>query len=635
MDFSFPPGAHGTGTYNTIGTGTGWSAMARIVREIDEQKIQNYKDDIDTILVFAGLFSAVMTAFLVESYHNLSQDPTQVMVLLMRQLTMQTHSYTMNGGFLNSTAPPLPAIPEFTPTTNAIRVNVLWFASLTLSLVSASFSILVKQWLQEYLSGEFTSPQARIRIRHFRYPGLDHWKVFEIAAALPLLLQLSLALFFVGLCFFTADVHNTVGHTTLPLVAAWAFLFLIVSLAPALSPRCPYKTRLLKSTMQALRKDILRIILWMKNMHAKDIRPLAKVSGSWSYQLLAYNEADVAGTEENDVEIFISVDSIQTDEQLLRAMWDAFQQTTPQFPEAYAFITKVIENRSSISRVIDTGHVADVDQNLDLKRIPKRTVPFILKITSETLRKELDRRSSSAALEPHTEWSPEMKGCLYLLLSETDADIPEAVHQLFLFILDDQVRRRALFQAFTYLAPPPDSFSRVLARLQPAITRANGDNLLDILASLMRSIFCSSPEHSHAALIDVVKDHLDSNSSQHVSAMVKLLMSLTKNALVSMKRGIPSWTTDSRTFLFQLYALDAAASDQCRADSIVEFVRFFRLDWTNLPLIFKPMFSMYDTRCKLIQESAREASIQAAVTASPSGEDASFWTIVIHPYVIL
>lgn len=26
--------------------------MARIVREIDEQKIQNYKDDIDTILVF-------------------------------------------------------------------------------------------------------------------------------------------------------------------------------------------------------------------------------------------------------------------------------------------------------------------------------------------------------------------------------------------------------------------------------------------------------------------------------------------------------------------------------------------------------------------------------------------------------
>ncbi|KAI0826297.1 hypothetical protein BC629DRAFT_1578683 [Irpex lacteus] len=166
--------------------------MANLVRELDEQKIQSYKDDIDTILVFAGLFSAVMTAFLVESYHNLSQDPTQVMIFLMQQLATQTHSYTINNGFLNSTAPPLPIPQNSRPL-------------LTLSLVSASFSILVKQWLQEYLAGEYTSPQARVRIRHFRYPGLDDWKVFEIAAALPLVLQLSLALFFVGLCFFTAD----------------------------------------------------------------------------------------------------------------------------------------------------------------------------------------------------------------------------------------------------------------------------------------------------------------------------------------------------------------------------------------------------------------------------------------------
>lgn len=42
---------------NYEGFGTGWPAMARIVREIDEQKIQNYKDDIDTILVFVRFLS--------------------------------------------------------------------------------------------------------------------------------------------------------------------------------------------------------------------------------------------------------------------------------------------------------------------------------------------------------------------------------------------------------------------------------------------------------------------------------------------------------------------------------------------------------------------------------------------------
>jgi hypothetical protein len=35
-----------------LNVGTGWSAMARIVREVDAQKIQDCKEDIDTILVF-------------------------------------------------------------------------------------------------------------------------------------------------------------------------------------------------------------------------------------------------------------------------------------------------------------------------------------------------------------------------------------------------------------------------------------------------------------------------------------------------------------------------------------------------------------------------------------------------------
>ncbi|KAI0689393.1 hypothetical protein BC835DRAFT_1232096, partial [Cytidiella melzeri] len=227
-----------------------WSAMARIVREVDEQKVQDYKEDIDTILVFAGLFSAVMTAFLIESYQALIQDPSDVMIALMQQMVMQTQSYTFNSGFLNSTTPLNLQRPPFTPTINAVRVNVLWFASLVLSLISASFGILVKQWLREYLAGEYTSPQARLRVRHFRNPGLSDWKVFEIAGILPLLLQLSLALFLVGLCFFTAEVHNSVGHTTLPLVAGWAFLLIAASVAPVLSPRCPYKTTLLKSIMR-------------------------------------------------------------------------------------------------------------------------------------------------------------------------------------------------------------------------------------------------------------------------------------------------------------------------------------------------------------------------------------------------
>jgi hypothetical protein len=51
QDTVFPPNLQAaSGPY--ISVGTGWPAMARIVHEVDAQKIQDYKEDIDTILVF-------------------------------------------------------------------------------------------------------------------------------------------------------------------------------------------------------------------------------------------------------------------------------------------------------------------------------------------------------------------------------------------------------------------------------------------------------------------------------------------------------------------------------------------------------------------------------------------------------
>ncbi|KAI0791803.1 hypothetical protein C8Q75DRAFT_55090 [Abortiporus biennis] len=118
---------------------TGWSALSKITGEYDEEKVTNCKEDMDTLLVSAGLFSAVVTAFNVETYKML--------------YTTSTTSH-------------------MTPTFSAIRINVLWFSSLVFSLMTASLAMLVKQWLREYLAQECISPQERSRIRHFRHSGL-------------------------------------------------------------------------------------------------------------------------------------------------------------------------------------------------------------------------------------------------------------------------------------------------------------------------------------------------------------------------------------------------------------------------------------------------------------------------------
>lgn len=172
---------------------------------------------------------------------------------LLQQLVAK--NFTSGPGYMNSTNPS-PQLPPFEPPTWAIRVNVLWFTSLLLSLASASFGILVKQWLREYLAIDYAAPRERLRARQYRYPAMEDWKVFEIAAFLPLLLQLSLGLFFIGLCFFTAAVHQSIGRTTAPLVCAWVFLLFMMTIAPLFSPRCPFKTTFLKRALRAGRRYV-------------------------------------------------------------------------------------------------------------------------------------------------------------------------------------------------------------------------------------------------------------------------------------------------------------------------------------------------------------------------------------------
>ncbi|KAI0338529.1 hypothetical protein BDW22DRAFT_1459825, partial [Trametopsis cervina] len=225
----------------------GWAGVQSGVEEFDREEIQGYKEDMDALLVFIGLFSAVLAGFVAMSFSLLKADPADSMVYIMMGMSIQAASYTITGDFINSTAPAPTSLPPFVPTHNAIVVNILWTASLIVSLATASFAICVKQWLRGYTASTTSFALSKMRIRFFRRLALEDWDVLEIASALPLLLQMSLALFFVGLCYFTADIHPSVKNTAFPLVSAWAFFFITATILPIFSARCPYKTPALSS----------------------------------------------------------------------------------------------------------------------------------------------------------------------------------------------------------------------------------------------------------------------------------------------------------------------------------------------------------------------------------------------------
>ncbi len=307
----------------------------------------------------AGLFSAVISAFLVAAYPALQPNSSDVIVYTLQRLTAQTASYRFDGTTLTTTNVLPLTLPPSKPSGNAIRVNTLWFASLIVSLVAASFGMLVKQWLREFLAVGNPSPQARLRIRHHRAPQLESWKIYEIAATLPLLLQLSLALFFFGLCYFTAAIHTSIGYTTIPLVIGWILIFFTATLLPVFFPRCPYKTALLKVAAARLHRSMSQ---WARscwdrlagtNANLIDgLRAQVNRPPRWLWRVIDTlrqlpDEFRIVRDDDHDLDILASVDAIQANDELLAtAISEAVRSNPPGWTDALHFTVQLLVHRT-------------------------------------------------------------------------------------------------------------------------------------------------------------------------------------------------------------------------------------------------------------------------------------------------
>ncbi|KAF9258666.1 hypothetical protein L218DRAFT_1004715 [Marasmius fiardii PR-910] len=159
-----------------------------MVDEHDEDLVSGYREDINSLLVFAGLFSAVVTAFTVESCKWLQEDPPDTTVALIRELVQQGRGETPS--------PPKPFVASF----SVVLINTVWFLSLVLTLVDALFAILCKQWIRELKRpATTTSPENALALHWLRHESFKRWRVPSVISYLPILLEVALFLFFVGL----------------------------------------------------------------------------------------------------------------------------------------------------------------------------------------------------------------------------------------------------------------------------------------------------------------------------------------------------------------------------------------------------------------------------------------------------
>ncbi|KAK0459419.1 uncharacterized protein EV420DRAFT_1333832, partial [Desarmillaria tabescens] len=221
-----------------------WRTYVDESTNYDARMVGESRDSVDVLLVFAGLFSAVVTTFVSQTSQSLQADYTQVSASLLFEIVLVQRALANGSSLDNVPVSSLNPYTAFTPATTDVWVNGLWFTSLSLSLATALVAVLVKQWLHHYLALPSGTPRERSHVRQYRYRGFQRWHVLVIIGLLPVLMHLALGIFFVGLVIFLVPLRPGLSWVIgIGTVAAYA-TYLITIFLPILYPQCPYRTPL-------------------------------------------------------------------------------------------------------------------------------------------------------------------------------------------------------------------------------------------------------------------------------------------------------------------------------------------------------------------------------------------------------
>ncbi|KAJ7572492.1 hypothetical protein C8J56DRAFT_875240 [Mycena floridula] len=237
------------------------SCYVREAKIYDEGMVARWKVLMDGLLLFAALFSAVVTAFIIESYKTLSPDPSAMTVVLLYQISRQLSTIT------NATES-IVLLPDFNSSPKlAVITNIFWFLSLALSLTCALTATLIEQWASDYIGAieRREAPEFKARIRAYLFEGVENSNVAAIVEGTPLLLHASLFSFFIGLIFFLHPISNIMTFLSAGILAVFGIAYLSATIAPLIDTASPIRTPLTTLVLQfSFARNFLRkTSLWV------------------------------------------------------------------------------------------------------------------------------------------------------------------------------------------------------------------------------------------------------------------------------------------------------------------------------------------------------------------------------------
>ncbi|KAL1734489.1 hypothetical protein EV714DRAFT_268630 [Schizophyllum commune] len=251
--------------------------------QFDDDMIQGFRDTLDVHLVFAALFSAVVTTFVAQTSQALQPDYGRISAAILLELVALQRARSPDD--VPSAGVDLDSLSA---TTGDVWVNALWFTTLGLSLATVLIAVLVKQWLQEYVKTPSGPPRDRALIRHMRYKELVRWKVPFIISLIPVLLHISLALFLAGLIVFLYALSLPITWTVAALTGVTYLFYLWTHALAVVHWQCSYRTPVTHAVRDLLRRLVTayyglkptRLVSRIRRWPAALV-PLAQVIARW------------------------------------------------------------------------------------------------------------------------------------------------------------------------------------------------------------------------------------------------------------------------------------------------------------------------------------------------------------------
>ncbi|KAG8765363.1 hypothetical protein FRC12_007524 [Ceratobasidium sp. 428] len=219
-----------------------WKMYVDEAKEHDSELVDGKNRNLDMMLLFAALFSAILTAFIIESKDLLQEDSADFSATLL--LAIAQSQQRMEQG--NPQILPLIERPEFSSSMSARWINGLWFTALALSLSAALVAMLAKEWLTAFVASRPRPALSHALLHQQRLQGLVQCRALHVVDFLPTMLHISLLLFFLGLAIYLWMLDWAIAIAIVILSGTTVVFYIVTGLLGALNESCPYATQISK-----------------------------------------------------------------------------------------------------------------------------------------------------------------------------------------------------------------------------------------------------------------------------------------------------------------------------------------------------------------------------------------------------